>query len=354
MASITQLKSGKWQVRWRDHTNKQVSKAFHLKAEAVRHARKVEVDKDTGTSVDHKLARATVADYASRWETTRAHLARSTRDRDHSHLTTHVLPAFGELQVTMVKPSDIEQWLSIDLGQLAPATRAKCLQLLRSVLDLARRDRAITLNPAADVKPPRIVRVREPRALSDADATDLIDGAEVIDQRTAVMVWVMLRAGLRFGEAAALKRSDIDLQAGTLTVQRSLSRREGVKAPKTSAGVRTLPMTADLQARLVERMATQPPHIDGWLFTQPKGAMLDHSRWRSRVWLLIVKLADLEGVTPHDLRHTCLTRLALVDGWSPSALQAFAGHSDPRTTLAVHVHVTADQLPTPSTMQALM
>lgn len=92
------------------------------------------------------------------------------------------------------------------------------------------------------------------------------------------MVWEMLRAGLRFGEAAALKRADIDLQAGTLTASRSLSRREGVKAPKTTAGVRTLPMTADLQTRLVEHIAARPAHIDRWLFTQPKGAMLDHSR----------------------------------------------------------------------------
>lgn len=98
----------------------------------------------------------------------------------------------------MVKPSDIEQWLSIDLGHLAPATRAKCLQLLGSVLDLARRDRAITLNPAADVKPPRIVRVREPRALSDAEAAELIDGAEVIDERTAAQ-WCGRCCGLASG-----------------------------------------------------------------------------------------------------------------------------------------------------------
>jgi len=354
MASITRLKSGKWQVRWRDPSGRQRAKTHHLKADAVRYARRVEVDKDRGESVDHQLARATVADYARRWEATRTHLAKSTRDRDHSYLRTRVLPVFGDLPVEAVKASDIEVWLAQDLAHQAPATRSKNLQLLRAVLDLARRDRAISVNPAADVKPPKITPVRETRAPSDDEAARLIDAAEVIDERTAPMVWLMLRAGLRFGEVAALKRSDIDLARGTLTVQRSMSRSDGVKVPKTAAGRRTLPMTADLKARLVDHMASAPTHIDGLLFHQPKGGPIEYNRWRGRRWLLITRYAGMEGTTAHDLRHTCLTRLAMVDGWPPSALQAFAGHSDPRTTLAVYVHVTADQLPTPSTMRALL
>ncbi|MGI9666879.1 MAG: tyrosine-type recombinase/integrase [Acidimicrobiia bacterium] len=321
---------------------------------ADRFAREVEVDKYHGTSVDHQLGKATVADYTARWEATRADLARSTRDRDHGYLKKYVKPVFGDLSVTQVRTSEVELWLAQNLAELAPATRAKCLQLLRSVLDLARRDRAIAANPAADVKPPTPTPVRKTRVLTDEQATALIDAAEVVDERIAGIVWVMLRAGLRFGEAAALKRSDIDLAAGTLSVQRSLTRADGVQLPKTAAAVRTIPMTADLTARITEHITAMPPHIDGWLFTQPKGGAVDYNRWRNRIWLPITELADLKGVNAHDLRHTCLTRLARVDGWPPSALQAIAGHSDPRTTLAVYVHVTADQLPTPSTMEALM
>ena len=57
------------------------------------------------------------------------------------------------------------------------------------------------------------------------------------------MVWLMARGGLRVGEVLALKRSDVDMESRVLTIRGSMSRREGVKPVKGSAGRgRTIPM----------------------------------------------------------------------------------------------------------------
>jgi integrase len=67
-----------------------------------------------------------------------------------------------------------------------------------------------------------------------------------------------------------------------------------------------------------------------------------------RRWNPIIERAGVGDVNPHDLRHTLATRLFTVDGWSVPAVQAFLGHVDPKVTLRIYTHVSADELPAPS------
>ncbi len=55
----------------------------------------------------------------------------------------------------------------------------------------------------------------------------VLEAAEEVDQETAVVVWLMARAGLRIGEVLALKRRDVDIRGRLLHVRGSMSRREG-------------------------------------------------------------------------------------------------------------------------------
>lgn len=49
----------------------------------------------------------------------------------------------------------------------------------------------------------------------------------------------------------------------------------------------------------------------------------------------------MEGWTLHELRHTCLTILA-VSGVSPKVMQKLAGHARMATTLEIYNHVNMD------------
>lgn len=168
-----------------------------------------------------------------------------------------ILPGFGSRPVDGIKPSDVALWLT-GLDR-APATRAMALRILFLVLDVARADGAFKVNPAADVKPPKVGRSQKGRALTDDELRAVLESAELVDHRTAAMVWLMARCGLRIGEAIALNRSDTDFGAGTITVARSMSRRDGVQPLKgrQAGDTRTIPMPPHTADRLRGHLGSQ-------------------------------------------------------------------------------------------------
>ncbi len=171
------------------------------------------------------------------------------------------------------------------------------------------------------------------------------------------MVWLMARCGLRIGEAIALRRSDVDFTAGTITVATSMSRREGIRAVKgrhREDEGRTVPLPADAAARLRRHLEDQTvADLSGFVFTAARGGPLRYDNWRSRTWTRITETAGVGDLHPHDLRHTCASRLFTVDRWNPGEVQRFLGHRDPRVTLGIYTHVAAEELPEPSILRSV-
>lgn len=126
--------------------------------------------------------------------------------------------------------------------------------------------RALASNPADGVRLPKPTEADRHlgRALIDAELGALLGAAEKVDPDRAAVVWLLARAGLRIGEALALKRTDLD--AGMLRVRASMSRREGAKAPKTRSSNRTIPIPEDLGECLHEHIAGGVASIEGWMF----------------------------------------------------------------------------------------
>jgi len=89
----------------------------------------------------------------------------------------------------------------------------------------------------------------------------------------------------------------------------------------------------------------------GDLFVTSKSTPLIYNNWRRRQWTRIVDEANVGHLVPHDLRHTCITRLFIVDRWTPAEVQAFVGHTDARVTLEIYSHVNPASLPVPSDLE---
>jgi integrase len=346
-------KSGRWQVRYLDPDRRERSKTFRRKADAERFAATVTADVVRGEYLDPTAGRVTFGVYAERWVATRGDKARSTRDRDASYLRSLILPTFGHRPVASIRPSEIERWIAT--LDRASATRAKALRIVVRVLELARRDGAIKTNPASDVKAPAATAARVGRALNDGELDAVLTAADTVNTTTGAMVWLMARCGLRVGEVIALRRSDIDFDAGTITVATSMSRREGVRAVKgrdREDEGRVVPLPGDVAARLHCHLAEQTvADLGGFVFTAPRGGPIRYDNWRTRTWTRIVEAAGVGDVHPHDLRHTCATRLFVVDRWTPGEVQRLLGHRDPRITLAIYTHIATDDLPEPSVLR---
>lgn len=151
------------------------------------------------------------------------------------------------------------------------------------------------------------------------------------------LIYTAAYSGLRWGELAGLRRCDIDLDAGTLTVARKLSEVNGnltFGPPKTAASKRTVGIPSfvarSLQAHL-DRYADPGPY--GLAFPSPDGGPMRRSNFRRRIWVPATTAAGVAGLRfHHDLRHTAAT-LAAASGTSVKALMARIGHASTSAAL---------------------
>lgn len=119
----------------------------------------------------------------------------------------------------------------------------------------------IARNVAEATSPPRQER-KETRVLSREEEAKLL---AVLDRdRLGAAIFVALTTGLHCGELLGLEWSDINWEAGTLTVNRNLVQvREDGKArlvfqePKTEAGRRTIPLPKEVLKALRAHKARQ-------------------------------------------------------------------------------------------------
>jgi integrase len=169
----------------------------------------------------------------------------------------------------------------------------------------------------------------------------LYDLADAASGRCRALVLLAAFGSLRWGELAALRRSDIDIQARTVQVVRQLNEQRGggfvFGPPKSDAGQRTVPIpdviTPDLAAHLVTYAG---PGADGLVFTSPAGGPLRHTNFRRRVWLPALKTAGLPVIHFHDLRHSGNMRAAGA-GANLRELMDRMGHSTARAAM-VYLH----------------
>jgi integrase len=154
------------------------------------------------------------------------------------------------------------------------------------------------------------------------------------------MVLLTVFASLRWGELAALRRYDIDLEAATVRIARQLSELGGVLSfspPKTNAGLRTVIIPDVIMPELTSHLDRfTDPAEDALIFTSPEGAPLRHSNFRRRVWLPALKAAGLSPIHFHDLRHTG-NDLAADTGASLRELMDRMGHSTSRAAM-IYLH----------------
>lgn len=151
-----------------------------------------------------------------------------------------------------------------------------------------------------------------------------------------------LEEGLRIGEVCSLRFQDIDLEAGILTIRRTIQRVYSfenkkseirIDKPKTSSSEREIPLSHSLLRRLKSiGKITEPSH---YVLTNSKKP-LEPRAFRAYYSRLLKKL-DMPQVRFHGLRHSFATR-CVEAGCDYKALSAILGHANIGTTLNLYVH----------------
>ena len=159
----------------------------------------------------------------------------------------------------------------------------------------------------------------------------------------SLVVYVLAYCGLRYGELAALRVRDVDLLRRRLTVARSVTDVDGHLVfgdPKTHQ-CRQVPVPRFLVEALAAACAGRGP--DELVFTSPAGGVLRNNNWRRRAFNPAAIRVGLDGLTPHELRHTAAS-LAVSAGANVKAVQRMLGHASAAMTLDVYSGLFGDDL----------
>lgn len=273
-----------------------------------------------------------------------------------SNARCHLYPVLGNRRIDTVRPYEL---LNIYSQMRAPVSRGGKGLSPNTVVKLnAWLNRAFSelcgmgvmqANPLADISTPKPadyeaqpLKEKDLAALAaylkaavSAHGTPSLDGA----------LWVCLNTGLRAGELAGLRCSDLEPERGIVRVTHSLARASGRglfhKEPKSRKSRRSVAVgdaTMRVALRCAERSRSlcrvgNPP-----VFCTDEGGLIDpraiSAHFRSVAdGLHIGKYAHL-----HTLRHTHATYL-LLSGTPIRVVQERLGHSDVRTTLGIYGHV---------------
>ncbi len=328
-----------WRVRYRDPLGRERSRSFARKADADRFMATVQADLIRGDWTDPRLSKIAVEEWSERWVRTKSHLKPKTLAGYRSNLQAHVIPAFGGYQLRHVDRMAVEEWITdLQASGLGPSGIRQARQVLNSMLTLAVDAGYLPSNPVDGTSTPRLP---EPEMLFlDADQVDGL--ADTIREPYGALVYLLAYGGLRWGEAAALRRKRCDLVRCRIEVAESLADVEGqlyFGATKNHRS-RMVAIPRFLRDRLATHLARHvPDDPEALVFTSPNGAPLRNSNFRRQVWYQAVEETGLpEDLRIHDLRHTCASLLAAA-GANPKAVQVHLGHSSITVTMDRYTHL---------------
>ncbi len=196
------------------------------------------------------------------------------------------------------------------------------------------------------------LKVDERRSLTDEERRWI----EETSHRGQLLAMLGIYSGLRKGEMTALRWEDVNLDEGTITVNKSYDfKNYRIKSPKSKAGIRIVNIPKKLVDYLKQQERTCP-----YVVHTLDGRMMTYSSWQS-VWRSFIleldrkygagnkpkrftpkekQIITIDPFTIHECRHTFCTIMYLA-GVDILTAQQQMGHSDVKTTLGIYAHLDA-------------
>ena len=227
----------------------------------------------------------------------------------------------------------------------SPKTLANILGALSLIFDHAVDEGMLPVNPMPKQKRARGRQKQDLVAKIQPATIRAIIAHASPTYRLAIMF--AAGTGLRAGEQRALRWVNVDLDAQRVHVSEAVKRGPSgleVGAPKSAAGVRTVPIGGALLVALQEWKLAQPDGQRGGdlVFPSRTGNFADGGNWRNRGLAAACHAAGVERIRWHDLRHYYASQLLDKFGDNLHAVASIMGHEDIATTRGIYGHWLGD------------
>jgi len=392
--NIRRLPSGRYQASYLgpDGQRRYAQETFERKTDADQALSLIEAQIIRRDWTDPERAKVRLSEYAGIWIAQHPRLRPRTADHYRWLLNKHIAPYLGGVPLGKISPGMVREWRATLLSNgVSVSVAAKAYRLLRAVLMTAvNEDKILSRNPcrirgAGDEGTPerpvltvaqvfelaervgrhpvgnvrnlsaggcrlRFRRHGEMRTSPEVYATRA-EAARALwtmaddgradwtqDRRFRALVLLATFASLRWGEATALRRCDLDLEAGIVRVRAAFVERSTgeilLAPPKSRAGRRMVGIPAAIIPALREHLSIFTGADPGALvFPGAKGGPLRRGNFnKMSAWPQAVMSVGAEGLHFHDLRHTGNTFTA-AGGAGIKDLMARMGHDSERAAM---------------------
>jgi integrase len=158
--------------------------------------------------------------------------------------------------------------------------------------------------------------------------------------RFETLTLVLGYCGLRFGEAAALRRKHVGDRELTIRASATHVTGQGIVESSTKTRrARQVPVPGPVWDRLKNELPDDPNAL---VFPRRRGGLLPIEEYRRAFDKACVEVG-IEGLVPHGLRHTTAS-LAISAGANVKVVQRMLGHATAAMTLDLYGHLLDDDL----------
>ncbi len=379
--SIYHMKDGRWRaalmVGWKIAPDGKRTPERRVFTAATRHEVAEDLtaalrDRDRGINI--KPGKQTVGEFLSAWlgntvspsvrpktyrsyeQMVRNHLAKTVPPEEWQKRKLDAVSGLKDVQLSKLTLQRLKQFFNQKLAAGNSPALVKYLRVvLRIALNEALKGDLVARNVAELTTPPKAEK-REITPFTPAQAGRFLKAA--MGHRLEALFTSGLAVGLRSGECSALRWSDVDMDAGRVTVRHTLQR---VKLPGEKRGhLVLLPPKSKKSRRTIELPATCVTGLGAHKQRQEQERALAGSRWKNtdhvftstigtpiddrkilKEFNALVKAAGLPKQRFHDLRHACISLLG-AQGVPLKVIAEIVGHSDVRLTQNVYQHIYSE------------
>jgi integrase len=324
----------RYRARWVDEDGKERSASLSSEKTAKQHLKSV-----ARGEIANAHGRKTFQEFYQGWSGNQPWVPGTARAMDLAAYSV----TFGNVELERLRPSHLQSWVkAMQDKPLQPSTIRTRFNNVRAVIRAAVADRAIPFDVTINVRLPRVEKPER----ADDDGLTIPDASEVgallrtAEDKFAAFIGLSAFGGLRLGEAAALKVSDVDFIRKLIRVDRQVQRANGkqveIRPPKYGSN-RTIYAPDGLIELLSEHVRIQVPgdEPNRWLFPGEG----EHPLHQNSVGYLWRKARGAAGVDYrlHDLRHFYASGL-ITAGCDVVTVQRAMGHKSATVTLNTYGH----------------
>ncbi len=270
----------------------------------------------------------------------------STYENYYRCVQKYVIPFFKKAGDERITGPQVKQFVKsiTDDGRFSDSYKKKILSIFKTALrDILKGsgDYSLILEevklPRADCTAMQVFSIKEQRLIENAAMNS--------DDKRALGILLCFYTGIRLGELCALKWKDIDFEAGTVSISRTVSRTRNfqqntnqsmllVGVPKSRKSVRKIPLP-DFLLKLSSEFITYARNENSYVLSGAKFPI--EPRTYQKLFKRILANAGVEDRKFHAIRHTFATR-ALELGVDIKTISEILGHSNVSTTLNIYAH----------------